>query len=125
MRQRIEQTFAALGDATRLEMVRQLATGPTTIKELRRPFRMSAPAITKHLRVLEGAGLIERYSQGRSHYCRLNTTSLGGAAEWLKQQRDTWNSLFDSLEKFLSEPEVAPHKPETAAPRKEFDFGCD
>jgi DNA-binding transcriptional ArsR family regulator len=122
--QRIEQTFAALGDPTRLEMIRRLASGPTTIKELRRPFSMSGPAITKHLRILEDVALIERFSKGRSHYCRLKPAGLEQAESWLSQQRALWTSLFDSLETYLANaPTALPHIESATA--KEMDYGCD
>lgn len=94
--------FSALSDPTRREMLARLSTGVMTVKELAEPFEMSSPAITKHLRVLEKAGLLRREKQGRVHHCYLIPGPLKEASEWVAYYQKFWQKQFDSLEKYLS-----------------------
>ena len=95
--EQLDQVFFALSDATRRAILARLAEGSTTVGALARPFNISAPAISRHMRVLEGAGLIKRSVKGREHYCTLSTAGLKTAEDWLNFHRDFWESRFDAL----------------------------
>ena len=97
----LNAVFSALGDPTRRSILERLAQGRSTVKELAQPFRVSLPAISKHLRILEQAGLLVRRKQGRLHHCHLNTIPLKTAAEWITFYQEFWERRFDSLEAFL------------------------
>jgi DNA-binding transcriptional ArsR family regulator len=84
---RLDATFAALSDATRRGILARLAEGETSVSELAAPYRMSLPAVSKHLRVLEGARLIVRRKNGRVHRCRLAAQPMRSASEWIAQYR--------------------------------------
>jgi DNA-binding transcriptional ArsR family regulator len=98
----LDGTFSALADPTRRAIVARLAIGECTVGELSRPFPISAPAISKHLRQLEGAGLIERRREGRTLRCRLKPDALDQAAAWLIDQRRFWSESFDRLAEHLA-----------------------
>ncbi len=98
----LDQTFAALADPTRRAIVARLASGECTVGELSRPFPISAPAVSKHLRLLEGAGLIERRRDGRTQRCRLNAPALDRAVDWITSQRRFWNESLDRLADHLA-----------------------
>src|SRR6185312_709550 len=93
--------FHALGDGTRRQMLRDLASGERTVSELAKPFAMSLAAASKHIRVLEGAGLIRREVRGRTHVCRLEPGPLASAHEWLGFYERFWTSRLDVLERLL------------------------
>lgn len=98
-------TFAALGDATRLAILSRLASeGDMTVQEIARPFAMSLPAVSQHLKVLERAGLIARGRDGQTRPCRLNVERLAEAARWFDHTRAAWDARLDRLERFLAEP---------------------
>ena len=97
----LDLTFSALGDPTRRAIVQRLASGRATVKELARPFHISLPAISKHLKILEQAGLLKRTKEGRTHHCELNTTPLQEANEWLVWHQQFWEQRFDALEQYL------------------------
>ena len=99
----LDTTFTALADPTRRAILARLALGECTVGELGRPFPMSAPAVSKHLRLLEGAGLIERRRAGRTQRCRLNAPALDQAIDWITTQRRFWNESFDRLADHLAE----------------------
>jgi DNA-binding transcriptional ArsR family regulator len=99
----LDTTFGALSDATRRAILARLAQGEATVKELAEPFNVSLPAISKHLRVLESAGLLRREIDGRVHHCRLAVNSMKDAAAWIEQYRAFWESQFDALGKYLKE----------------------
>lgn len=107
---RLDQTFSALGDPTRRAILQRLAQGPATVKELSRPFTISKPAISKHLRVLEQAGLMSRHIDGRRHVCRLETKAMTEAVTWIEKQREVWSGLLDSLELYLKQDQAQEEK---------------
>jgi DNA-binding transcriptional ArsR family regulator len=100
---RIDRSFRALGHPARRRIVERLAHGPATVGDATAGLRISKPAVTKHLKVLEGAGLVRRVREGRTHRLELERRSLGEAAEWLTRQRALWESKFDVVERFLAE----------------------
>lgn len=97
----LTQTFAALADPTRRAMLARLAQGPATVKELAEPFNISMPAISKHLKVLEHAGLIERGREAQWRPARLQAGPLKDASQWLETYRRNWEQSFDRLEEYL------------------------
>ncbi len=101
--QTLDRTFSALSDSTRRAILARLARGEATISELASPFEMSLPAISKHVRVLESAGLLTRRKRGREHHCRLSPGALRGAAEWLAFYRQFWELRLDDLADYLAE----------------------
>jgi len=94
-------TFAALADPTRRAMLARLAQGPATVKELAEPFPISLPAISKHLKVLEHAGLIERGREAQWRPARLQAAPLKDVAQWLELYRQNWEESFDRLDEYL------------------------
>lgn len=106
----MNSVFHALGDATRRQMLRRLASGERTVGELARPFAMSLAAASKHIRVLEGAGLIRREVRGRTHVCRLDPEPLASAHEWLGFYERFWTSRLDLLEQLLRDEDVVKSK---------------
>ena len=104
--QALSASFAALGDATRLAILSRLASeGDMTVQEIARPFAMSLPAVSQHLKVLERAGLIERGRVGQKRPCRLNAERLAETAHWFDHTRAAWEARLDRLERFLSKGE--------------------
>ncbi|HEY2108315.1 MAG TPA: metalloregulator ArsR/SmtB family transcription factor, partial [Candidatus Acidoferrales bacterium] len=97
----LDNTFAALSDATRRGILARLAQGEASISDLAAPYEMSLPAVSKHLRVLERAKLVERRKDGRVHRCRLAAEPMKGAAEWIARYRQFWERQFDSLAQYL------------------------
>ncbi len=97
----LSDTFAALSDPTRREILARLAEGEATVKELSAPFAMSGPAISKHLRVLERAGLITRGRQAQWRPCRLDATPLREVAEWAESYRRFWDANYERLDDYL------------------------
>src|ERR1700759_3029581 len=97
----MNSVFHALGDATRRTMLRDLARGERTVSELAEPFAMSLAAASKHIRVLEHAGLVRREVRGRTHICRLDPGPLAGAHEWLGFYERFLNTRLDELERLL------------------------
>ncbi len=94
---RLNQVFAALADATRRQLVAAIAERECTITELAEPFDMSLAAVSKHVRILETAGLIRRRIDGRTHYCSLRPEQLSDALDWISIYRNFWNARLDSL----------------------------
>ena len=101
--QQLDATFAALADPTRRAILARLATGEASVNELVEPFDMSQPAISKHLRVLELAGLISRTRDAQRRPCRLEAKPLAEADEWLERYREFWEASFDRLDSLLAE----------------------
>jgi len=93
----LSDTFAALADPTRRAILARLRAGEASVGELAHPFRVSLPAISKHLRVLERAGLLERRRQGRRRRCRLIARPMREAAAWINRYRRFWKQQFDRL----------------------------
>ena len=106
----MDSVFHALGDATRRQMLRDLADGERTVGELARPFEMSLAAASKHIKVLEGAGLVRREVKGRTHVCHLDPGPLASAHEWLGFYERFWNSRLDLLEQLLRDEDVVKSK---------------
>src|SRR5216684_232701 len=100
---RLDATFAALADPTRRAILARLASGETSVTELAEPFEISLPAISKHLKVLERAGLIARGREAQWRPCRLAAGPLKDAADWLDHYRRFWDESFDRLEDYLRE----------------------
>ncbi len=98
---RLNATFAALADPTRRAILARLATGGASVMELAEPFKMSLPAISKHLRVLENAGLVSRGREAQWRPCHLNAGPLKDAAAWLEHYRQFWEQSFDRLDEYL------------------------
>jgi DNA-binding transcriptional ArsR family regulator len=99
--QQLNSTFAALADPTRRAILARLASGEATVTELAEPFAVSLPAISKHLKVLERAGLILRSRDAQRRPCRLRAAPLGDAADWLGDYRQFWEESFDRLDEYL------------------------
>jgi len=97
----LSTTFAALADPTRRAILARLARGETTVGELAQPFEISAPAISRHLRVLESAGLIERRAEAQWRMCRLRGGAMREAADWLERYRAFWEESLDRLVDYL------------------------
>ena len=104
----LDATFAALADPTRRAILERLAAGEASVTELARPFAMSQPAISKHLRVLERAGLITRHRDGKRRPCRLSATPLAIADEWIEAYRQHWEQQFQRLDALLDELQPTP-----------------
>jgi DNA-binding transcriptional ArsR family regulator len=99
----LSTTFAALADPSRRAILARLASGEATVSELAKPFEMSGPAISKHLKVLEHAGLISRGRLAQWRPCRLKADPLKAAADWLEEYRRFWEESFDRLDDYLRE----------------------
>ena len=99
----LSTTFAALADPTRRAILARLATGESSVKELAAPFEMTAPAVTKHLKVLQRAGLITRSRRAQWRPCRLEAKPLRDVANWVEQYRRFWDERIDRLEDYLHE----------------------
>ena len=94
-------TFTALADPTRRQILARLATGEATVNEIAKPFPISLQAVSKHLKVLERAGLITRGQNAQYRPCRLEPAPLGNAVEWIERHRHVWTDRFDQLEQHL------------------------
>jgi len=101
---RLDRTFGALADSTRRAILGRLSQGDATVGELARPFRVSRPAISKHLRVLERAGLVRREKEGRISRCELDAAAMREAAEWVERYRVFWAGQLESLARFVEQP---------------------
>jgi DNA-binding transcriptional ArsR family regulator len=99
----LDATFAALADPTRRAILAQLAQDEASVTELAEPFKISLPAISKHLRVLEHAGLIVREKEGRMRRCRLVVKPLKEAAQWISHYQEFWEEQFDALTTYLAD----------------------
>ena len=99
----LNSTFAALADPTRRAILARLASSEATVSELAEPFDMSGPAISKHLKVLEQAGLISRGRRAQWRPCRLRAEPLKAASDWLQEYRRFWEESFDRLDNYLRE----------------------
>ena len=117
--QPLDTTFAALADPTRRAILARLASGEATVLQLARPFAISQPAISRHLKVLERAGLISRGRDAQRRPCRLEPQPLAEAAQWLDRYRELWEESFQKLDALLEEMKEAEMKPHRKKDRKE------
>jgi DNA-binding transcriptional ArsR family regulator len=100
---RLDRTFAALADPTRRRILEHLSHGDWCVTDLARPYAMSLPAVSKHLRVLECAGLIRRRRDGRMHRLNLEAAPMKQASQWIGEYRRFWEESFDRLDEYLKE----------------------
>ena len=110
MPDQLSSTFAALADPTRRAILARLALGETSVTELAEPFDMTLPGISKHLKVLERAGLIARGREAQWRPCRLQANPLRDAADWIEHYRRFWEQSLDRLEDYLKELQTREHK---------------
>jgi DNA-binding transcriptional ArsR family regulator len=103
----LDAVFHALSDPTRRAILHRLTGGERTVSELATPFNMSLAGASKHIKVLEGAGLVRRHVQGRTHYCQLEAARLAEAQEWLRTYERFWTTSLDDLEEILREEDRA------------------
>jgi DNA-binding transcriptional ArsR family regulator len=116
----LNSIFHALGDATRRRMLRELTSGERTVGQLAEPFAISLAAASKHIKVLENAGMIRREVRGRTHLCRLDPGPLASAHEWLSFYERFWTSRLDMLEQLLRAEDASKskkHKSRKTAPK--------
>jgi DNA-binding transcriptional ArsR family regulator len=99
----LSATFAALADPTRRAILSRLTSGEASVTEIAEPFRMSLPAVTKHLKVLQRAGLISQGREAQWRPCRLRAKPMREAAEWIESYREHWQQRFDRLDDYLRE----------------------
>jgi DNA-binding transcriptional ArsR family regulator len=118
----LSATFSALADPTRRAILARLALGETTVSELAEPFSMSLPAVSKHLKVLERAGLIARGREAQWRPCRIEVNALKPVDDWLENYRRLWEERFDRLDVYLRELQAqegeGPHEPSNEKPQK-------
>jgi len=105
----LSSTFAALADPTRRAILARLASGETSVTDLARPFDMSLPAVSKHLKVLEGAGLIARGRDAQWRPCRLEAGRLREVADWVEHYRRFWEESLDKLDTYLKQLQHKAH----------------
>ncbi|HTM36695.1 MAG TPA: metalloregulator ArsR/SmtB family transcription factor [Terriglobales bacterium] len=127
MTDQLSSTFAALADPTRRAILARLSLGETSVTELAEPFQMSMPAVSKHLKVLERAGLILRGREAQWRPCRLDAGPLKDAASWIEDYRRFWSAHVDALERHLdrmnpvkpaNKKEKQPTRPQPRTPRR-------
>ena len=112
----LSTTFAALADPTRRAILARLSRGDATVKDLAKPFDMTLPAVSKHLKVLERAGLVQRGREAQWRPCRLHAKPLRQVADWVEQYRQFWEQRLDRLESYLAELQATTKK----SPRKKL-----
>ena len=115
--ERLDATFAALADPTRRAILMRLASGEASVLELAEPFDLSQPAISKHLKVLERAGLISRGRDAQRRPCRIEAIPLAEANEWLERYRELWEAAYQRLDALLEEMKANEKKPVRAKKR--------
>jgi DNA-binding transcriptional ArsR family regulator len=118
MTDRLSATFSALADPTRRAILARLTLGETTVNQLAEPFEMSLPAISKHLKVLENAGLITRGREAQWRPCKIETQALRSVDEWLENYRKLWEERFDRLDDYLRELQAQGHGKEEKTKEK-------
>lgn len=120
MQDMLTLTFAALADPTRRAILAHLAQGEATVKDLAKPFAISAPAITKHLKVLENARLISRSRDAQFRPCRIEPTALREVASWVDEYKQIWEERFDRLDAYLQKQmnDKRAEQPKTRPPAK-------
>jgi DNA-binding transcriptional ArsR family regulator len=99
----LSATFSALADPTRRAILTRLAEGEASVQEISRPFQMTLPAVSKHLKVLQRAGLVEQGRRAQWRPCRIKAEPLKDAADWVEQYRTLWEERFDRLDEYLQE----------------------
>jgi DNA-binding transcriptional ArsR family regulator len=104
--QTLDRVFRALGDPTRRRMIGSLSARECSVSELARPLKMSLAAASKHVSVLEQAGLVRRTKRGRTHFCRIDPRPLERAHSWLAVYQGLWNQQFDKLDIYLARKKV-------------------
>lgn len=114
----LSTTFAALADPTRRAILARLASGDKSVNELAEPFEMSLPAVSKHLKVLESAGLIARGREAQWRPCRLDAGPLKDVSNWVKRYRRFWEQSFDRLDEYLREIQSKEKKGKKSARKK-------
>ena len=118
----LSQTFAALADPTRRAILARLSGGAATVGDIAQPFDMSLPAVSRHLKVLTEAGLIERHTEAQWRRCELRAAGMREAADWIEEYRRFWETQFDKLEAFLErtapKPEPDPEPKPQPQPTK-------
>jgi DNA-binding transcriptional ArsR family regulator len=124
----LDATFSALSDPTRRAMLARLARGPSSVMGLAEPFNVSLPAISKHLRVLERAGLLRQKKDGRVRRCRLVARPMKEAVDWIERYRRFWEQRFDALAEYLEktkqeEDSSWPQKPPSSSSRFRSNAG--
>lgn len=119
----LSTTFAALADPTRRAILARLSSGEASVTELAEPFAMSLPAVSKHLKVLEQAGLITRSRAAQSRPCQLDAARLAEVAGWLEQYRQFWEQSLDRLDEYLQELQTPPANKTKSAKQKERPHG--
>jgi DNA-binding transcriptional ArsR family regulator len=110
MRDPLTATFSALADPTRRAILAQLATGEATVTQLAEPFALKQPSITKHLKVLEHAGLISRRRAAQTRPCKLETAPLKDVSRWIEDYRHLWDDSFDRLDAYLQQLQATSSK---------------
>jgi DNA-binding transcriptional ArsR family regulator len=115
---RLDATFSALADPTRRAILRRLVAGEATVTELAAPFAMSQPAISRHLKVLERAGLISRGRQAQRRPCRLEARGLQAATDWLEGYRSYWDESYQRLDSLLDELKAEERQAESDTTRR-------
>jgi DNA-binding transcriptional ArsR family regulator len=113
----LDAAFGALSDPTRRAILARLARGQATVSQLAEPFQVSLPAISKHLRVLESAGLLTRAIDGRVHHCRLAPAPMKNVADWISRYRVFWDSQLDALAEFLETSAPPDKEQQTCQPQ--------
>ena len=119
----ISSTFAALADPTRRAILARLAGGEASVTELAQPFEMTLPAVSKHLKVLERAGLIARGREAQWRPCRLEAAPLKDVADWVERYRQNWEESFDRLDEYLRELQAKEEKYSRKITKKEDQNG--
>ena len=115
---RLSSTFAALADPTRRAILARLASGEKSVNDLAEPFEMSLPAVSKHLKVLESAGLITRGREAQWRPCRLDATPLKDISSWVERYRKFWEQSFDRLDAYLRDVQAEQKKVKTSGRKK-------
>ena len=110
--QQLDLAFGALAHPIRLGILARLATGEAMVSELAKPSKVSAPDISKHMRILEEAGLLSRRKQGREHRCKMEAARMKVAERWLEHYRKFWEERLDALELYLKEEQHGRYKEE-------------
>ena len=114
---RLSATFQALADPTRRAILARLALGETSVSELATPFKMSLPAVSKHLKVLEHAGLITRSRDAQMRPCKIEAKALKEADDWLEEYRQLWEQRLDRLEHYLKAVQIQAKTPQAGEPK--------